>query len=248
MVLIGLQAGHQNIASNPDPLLKTETGAAGEMPFNVAVRDLLGQMLIKYGFQVQLDDANANYATNTLNKDFALYLAIHAQSAPTGGNIVAPNPSVDAANVESKRIVAAMKTVYFADSGIVDNNQETNNETFYYMWNVLTAKTPCALIECGALQDPHDKVILADIRRVALALAHAICTAFGIPWQGDVTQVPPSTTTIAPTPAQPTYEQVVKQNSDLKSELETYRKQFAILNDPIVGNKFLGFLKGLLGG
>jgi hypothetical protein len=182
--LIGLQAGHQNIQRNSDPTLASETGASGEEELNVAVRDTLSPILQAYGFQVQLDDANANEQETTTGKDFAFYLALHAEGAPAGGNIVAPDPSVDQANTDSRRIVEALKSVYFSDTGIVDNGIETGNETFYYMWNALSAATPCGIIEMGDLQDTHDSVILADHRRIALALAHGFCVAFGKEWKG----------------------------------------------------------------
>ena len=222
-MIVGLQAGHQNIGNNVDPQLRPETGATGEMPFNVKVRDALSKVLIAYGFQCQLDDANANSNPNTIGKDFAFYLAIHAEGAPPGGNIVAPDPSVDAATAESNRIVNAIKAVYSADTGIVNNGQVINNETFYYMWNVLTSKTPCELIECGDLADAHDSVILADIQRVADGIAHGLCNAFNIEWKGfpippapptptvststgstGSTTPPVSSSTSNPTPTQPT--------------------------------------------
>ena len=181
--LIGIQAGHLNIQNNSDPLLRPETGAPGEMQFNVKVRDALGQILVSKGFQVQLDDANTNSDQNTTDKDFAFYLAIHAEFAPPGGEAAEPDPSVDAANHESKRIVAAIESVYFADTGIADVEKIDNgNMDFYYMWRALSPKTPCGIIECGDLNDPHDSVILADIQRVAKGIAHGICNAFNMPW------------------------------------------------------------------
>lgn len=186
---IGIQSGHKNITSNCDPTLATETGAAGEADFNWDVTLELSEILQKYGFAIQTDDANANCPGNlgnTLGKDFDLYIAIHAEGAPEGGAVAAPDPSVDAATGESNRIVNAIIRTYFGDTGINENDQiTTNNMKFYYMWNVLTAKTPCAIIECGALSDPHDSVILADHKRVALGIAHGICQAFGVAWNGD---------------------------------------------------------------
>src|SRR5258708_32341619 len=177
-MFIGIQSGHKNISSNCDSQLATETGAPSESDFNWQVTLLLSDILQKYKFQVQIDDANANCSGNpgdTLAKDFDFYLAIHAESEPQGGAIAAPDPSVDAANAESKRIVNALDSVYFSDSGIGRNDKIIDsNMTFYYMWNVLTARTPCGIIECGALQDAHDQVILNDHRRVALAIAHGI--------------------------------------------------------------------------
>jgi hypothetical protein len=182
--LIGLQAGHQNIQRNSNSTLASETGAPGEEELNVAVRDTLSPILQAYGFQVQLDDANANEQETTTGKDFAFYLALHAESAPAGGNIVAPDPTIDASNIESRRIVDALKSIYFTETGITDNGIETANETEYYMWNALSGPTPCGIIEMGDLQDAHDSVILADHRRLALALAHGFCVAFGKEWKG----------------------------------------------------------------
>lgn len=209
MALIGLQAGHQNIQSNVDPILAGETGAPGEMQFNVAIRDTLAYILISYGFQVQLDDANANSDPNTIGKNFDFYLAIHAEGAPAGGAVSAPDPSVDAVNSESRRITQCIEDKYFGDTGIVDTPSiVTNNMTFYYMWNVLTAQTPCGIIECGDLQDPHDSVILTDHRRVALGIAHGICDAFGVEWKGDPlivpTQQPSTQETTVTTPVEST--------------------------------------------
>jgi hypothetical protein len=205
MKFIGLQAGHQNIQSNIDPQLRGGTGASPsnftpEIQWTPKVRDELGKILLtkknadgSQAFQVQLDDANANGSVNTLNKDFDFYLAIHFESnthGKGGGFMTAPDPSVDASNTESKRVVDAIKNEYFKETGIVeDEGWITNNMTFYYMWNVLTAKTPCGIIECGVGGDAHDDVILGDITRVATAIARGICDAFNVPFD----YVPPPT-------------------------------------------------------
>jgi hypothetical protein len=198
-MFIGLQSGHYEIENNCDISLRSGTGAPGEKNFNWAITNELAKILIAYNFQVQIDSANANCYANTTGKDFDFYLAIHAESAPPGGNVVAPDPSVDSSNTESKRIVAAINNVYFKDTGIVNDGLVTNDETFYYMWNVLTAKTPCGIIECGALADPHDSVILADHRRVALGIAHGLCDAFGVAWRGDPNLTTTTSTTTSTT-------------------------------------------------
>jgi len=209
MKFIGLQAGHQNIASNIDPSLRTGTGAPGEMEFNIKLRDALGKLLINKGFQVQLDDANANGSQNTIGKDFDFYLAIHYDAniyGTGGGCISAPDASVDASNAESRRIVDFIRKAYFIpytnDTGIVEHPERVNvNMTYYYMWNVLTAKTPCGLIECGVGQDAHDSVILADTDRVASAIAKGICLAFGV--QYDTPAPPPPIVSQPTTPPVP---------------------------------------------
>ncbi len=199
--LIGLQAGHQFITRNCVVNLRPETGAKGEMELNVRIRDRLGEILISKGFQVQLDDANGNCNANTVNKDFSFYLAIHAEGEPSGGCISAPDPSVDQANIYSKSICNAIESEYFHNAGIEDKPQLiTDNMTFYYMWSVLSANTPCGIIELGGIADPHDSVILADTDRVCNALARGICKAFNVPFD----PVPPVP---QPAPVVPDYKQ-----------------------------------------
>lgn len=186
MKFIGLQAGHQNIEQNCYIPLRTGTGAPGEKDFTVRVRDRLGQILISKGFQVQLDDANANCNPSTTSKDFDFYLAIHYEAnthGHGGGFMTAPDPSFDAANAESKRVIETLKSEYFKNTGIEEHEEWiTLAMTQYYMWGALSAKTPCGIIECGVGQDAHDKVILADTDRVANAIARGLCKAFNVPF------------------------------------------------------------------
>lgn len=218
--LIGIQAGHQNIASNADPLLRTGTGAPGEMENNVRIRDRLGQILIKKGFQVQLDDANANGNPNTTDKDFDFYLCLHCEAnthGTGGGFMTAPDPSVDDSNTESQRIVQAIKNEYFKNSGIVEHEEWiTNAMTFYYMWSSLSSKTPCGIIEMGVAQDPHDKVLLADTDRIANAIARGICDAFGVKFDDIV---------IVPTPNVPPATDWQKSFNDLNAQFISYKSQ-----------------------
>lgn len=206
---IGLQAGHQNIQNNIESLLRGGTGASPsnftpEREWTVKVRDRLGQILISKGFQVQLDDANANGNPNTIGKDFDFYLAIHFEAnthGKGGGFMTAPDPSVDASTKESKRVVDAIKSVYFKETGIEEHEEWiTSAMTYYYMWNVLTAKTPCGIIECGVGGDAHDDVILGDINRVATAIARGICQAFNVPFDAPIPVPAPPPPPPAPIP------------------------------------------------
>lgn len=186
MKFIGIQAGHQNISQNIDPALRPGTGAPGEVQNNIRIRDRLGQILIAKGFQVQLDDANANSNSNTIDKDFDFYLALHCEAdvhGRGGGFMTAPEPAYDDVNSESKRIIEAIKSEYFKNSGIEENESWiTVAMTRYYMWRALSSKTPCGIVEMGVAQNAHDKVILADTERVATALARGICKAFDVPF------------------------------------------------------------------
>lgn len=182
---ICLQAGHQNTKDNCDPALRGSTGAPGEVELTVRMRNRLSQILIAKGFMVQLVDATFNCKPER-TKDFDLFLALHGDADYAGDNgggfVDYPDPSVDVATGESKRIKEAIEREYFNHSGIANTPHSNPNTKFYYMWRALSAKTPCVLLEMGQVQDPHDKVILADTDRVTNAIARGICKAFGVPF------------------------------------------------------------------
>lgn len=198
---ICLQAGHQNAKNNCDPVLAKGTGAPGEAEFTVRVRDRLSQILLSKknpdgsdAFTLQLVDATFNCDKSANKTDYHLFLAIHYDAdiyGKGGGFADYPEPSTDFATQESQRIVKALNEEYFPHSGIEYVNRSNKNTRFFYMWKFLSAKTPCAIIECGVGQNAHDKVILADTERVANALARGICKAFGVPFDAP-TPVPPT--------------------------------------------------------
>jgi len=218
---IGIQAGHQNIESNCAFALRGGTGAPGEKDNNIRIRDRLGQILISKGFQVQLDDANANCQKNTIGKDFDFYIALHCEAnthGKGGGFLAAPDPAFDSVNIESKRIVKAIKDEYFKNTGIEEHEEWiTTAMTQYYMWSSLTAKTPCGIIEMGVAQDAHDKVILADTDRVANAIARGICKAFNIPF--DAPQSPQED------PRDRRIKELEKEVEDLKKQIVELQKR-----------------------
>ena len=197
MKSINLQAGHQNAKQNCDPILAKGTGAPGEAEFTVRIRDRLTQILLSKknadgspAFTIQLVDATFNCDPTVGNKDYDLFLAIHYDAniyGQGGGFIDFPEPSTDGATQESQRIVKEMEEEYFKHSGIENKPGRRNaNTKFYYMWKFLSAKTPCAIIECGVGLDAHDSVILADTDRVANAIARGICRAFSVPFDAPV--------------------------------------------------------------
>lgn len=209
MKFICLQAGHQNTQDNCNINLRGSTGAPGEVEFTVRVRDRLSQILISKDFQVQLVDANFNCNPERA-KDFDLFLAIHYEAdvhGIGGGCVGSGDASVDDNWQESARIRDCIREEYFKNSGIDEHEEWINpNITHYYMWSVLSSKTPGVLIECGVGLNAHDKVILADTDRVANAIARGICKAFAVPF--DPPQPPP--------PPQPDYKQI---SEDLQVQL-----------------------------
>ncbi len=175
MYRILIQSGHQNTTNG-------QTGAPGEMAANIRFRDKVSEILLKkFPDKFQLFLADANFQSN---EDFDLALAIHcdANVYGTGGGFVDyPDPSVDSANAESKRIKEAIESEYFAHSGITNHPERSNaNTRFYYWWPMLSAKTPCVIIETCVIQDAHDSVIAANPEIIPMAIARGICKAFGV--------------------------------------------------------------------
>ncbi len=192
MKKICLQSGHKNVTSG-------QTGTAGEQELNWRITLRLSEILIQKGFQLFIVDANP--PDSQINQDFDFFLVIHGDwDSPQvgGGCISAPDPAYDDNNVESKRIVEFIKKSYFlpytGDTGIEERTGKiTVDMTQYYMWNRLTSKTPCGLIELGEVLDAHDKVILDDTDRVCNAIARGICKAFSVPFDLPVSPITTST-------------------------------------------------------
>ena len=191
MTKILIQAGHQNTTTGA-------TGALEEQANNIRIRDRLGQVLISKGFQVYLCDANFKDSVNDYNLALALHCDMNYDGDEGGGFVDYPDPSVDSATVESKRIKEAIESLYFSESGIRNVPSRSNpNTKFYYWWSYLTAKTPCVILEMGESIDQHDKVILADTDRVANAIARGICKAFNVSYD-PITPLPPVPPVIVP--------------------------------------------------
>lgn len=213
--LVCIQAGHY-------PRTSGATGAPGEQELNWRITNRLDDLLIARGIVVQI--VGANPADSEIKNDYDLFISLHGESDThnaDGGMISAPDPSVDSVFSESNRIKEAIESVYFKESGITNRPEwVTNNMRFYYMWKRLTKKTPCVILEMGVVQNAHDKVILADTERVAMAIAKGICKAFGIDYEP----------TPAPTPTpEPPVDPCATQNKEiewLKSAMASAKVDF----------------------
>ena len=141
-----MQAGHKNMTSG-------STGAPGEREWNKTVVPLIASKLESKGYEVYQCDAFANTDPKVTGVDWDLFLAIHYDADiynDRGGFIDTPDQSVDYVSTESQRIASKMRENYFTDTGIPNKPTRSNaNTKFYYMWNYLSANTPCVLIECG---------------------------------------------------------------------------------------------------
>ncbi len=128
-----------------------------------------------------------------------MFLALHGDADYAndsgGGFATFPEPSTDDATVESQRISGVINNVYFPETGIAHTDHANPNTKYYYMWKYLTSKTPCVLLEMGQVQDPHDKVLLANTDLIANAIARSVCKALNVPFdtQPQPTPTPPPT-------------------------------------------------------
>lgn len=200
---ICIQSGHWNMTSGA-------TGAPMEQVRTLAIGLKLVDLLRKQGYTVYHTDSFANLNPDVTGKDWDLFLSLHcdadAEGSEGGGFVDFPEPSTDEATVESQRIVGAIESVYFKESGIRNVPSRRNaNTKYYYMWRALSAKTPCVILEMGESIDPHDSVILNDTERVAKAILGGINKAF------------PS---VAPVPP-------VENCEAIKTELEALKKEHA---------------------
>ena len=186
MPRIVLQAGHVRAKFNSIPELRKSTGAPGEQELTQRITDRVAYNLRQRRFEVKQTDSCANSDKDIIAPhDWDLFLAIHGEAdmAGQGGTIATADPSVDGAATESFRIKEAIRSEYFKHSEIDDKNYSSANIGYYYMWKVLSDKTPCVLIELGQVEDAHDKVLLADTDRIANALTRGICKAFDVAYE-----------------------------------------------------------------
>lgn len=178
--------GHQNIQFNSITSLHGSTGTAGELEINLRITDRVSAMLRERGFEVVQTDANANDDPTITKTDFNLALALHCdmdvQNDQGGGMCGSGDKSVDAMWVESLRIKKVFDEVYFKETAIVNKNIVTEGMKKYYLWQYLTSKTPCVLLEMGQAKDPHDSVLLGNTELIASGIVRSICKAFNKPY------------------------------------------------------------------
>lgn len=184
---ICIQAGHINAKNNVLVSMRGNTGAPGEQELNKRIADRVSGLLRERSIEVYQTDACGNSDPKVTKVDYSLFVALHGDAdAPNdqgGGMIGSGDKSVDASWQESKRIKDVMDGVYFKETQIVNKNYVTPGMAKYYMWQYLTPKTPCVLIEMGQVQDPHDRVLLANTTLIANAIVRSICKALNIPYE-----------------------------------------------------------------
>ncbi len=224
-------AGHQNIKNNSIVSLRGNTGTAGELEINVRIADRLSFLLRQRGFEVTQSDANANDNPTIKATDYNLAIALHCdmdvQNDQGGGMVGSGDKSVDAMWQESLRIKGALDEVYFSETKIVNKKIVTNGMKFYYMWQYLTSKTPCVLIEMGQAKDPHDSVLLGNTELIAGAISKSICKAFNVPEVPVVTPEPP-------VDLKPVVDKLTKENEDLTKENTAFKDKLSKIKEKVL--------------
>lgn len=180
MKKVCLQAGHVGRTSGA-------TGAPEEMANNKRIVDRLSAVLRSKGIEVYQTDAYGYNDKKVTQVDYDLFLSVHCDmdysNDQGGGFSDFANPDKDKATIESQRISKIINEIYFPEVKIDYKPRVNLNTRNYYMWDYLTPKTPCVIIEMGQSIDPHDKVLLANTDLIANALAKSICVALGVTYE-----------------------------------------------------------------
>jgi hypothetical protein len=177
--------GHQNIQYNSIKSIRNSTGTAGELEINLRIGNRVSAMLRERGFLVTQTDANGNDDPAITKTDFNLALSLHCDmdTSSQGGMCGSGDKSVDNSWQESLRIKRVFDDVYFKESGIRNKGYATEGMTKWYMWQYLSSKTPCVLLEMGEAKDPHDSVLLGNTELIASSIVRAICKAFNVSYE-----------------------------------------------------------------
>lgn len=182
-----LQAGHKNMVSG-------STGAPGEREWTTKIADMVAEKLRKSGIEVYVTDAFGNKDSKVTKTDWDLFLAIHydadiywidpkdhSKGTERGGFTDYPDASIDDVNSRSKELSEKIAEDFFDNVHIPYKSRSNANTKFYYMWQFLSSKTPCVLIECGVgNRRPEDYETLRRYEEISQALAGAIMYAIGV--------------------------------------------------------------------
>lgn len=149
---ICIQAGHKGRTSGA-------VGAPEEQKWTSEIVPKIASKLREHGFEVR--EVGADPASSEIAGDWNLFLAVHYDADmynDRGGFIDTPDPSIDFSTTESNRIANEMRKTYFSATGVPEHNERSNKNTkFYYMWDRMSAKTPCVILEAGVgFRTPED--------------------------------------------------------------------------------------------
>ena len=160
------------------------TGAPGERDWTTKIVPMVATKLRDSGVEVYECDAFAQNDSKVVTTDWDLFLSVHYDADiynDRGGFTDFPDPSVDSVTKKSQKLSKDIGDHFFSTTGIPFKSRSNANTKFYYMWQYLTAKTPCVLIECGVgWRKPEDYNTLRKYEEVAKALSDAILKSLGV--------------------------------------------------------------------
>lgn len=179
MLKVCLQSGHKGITIGA-------TGAPGERDWTQKIVPLIAKKLKTAGCEVYETDSLGYKDQKVISTDWDYFLAIHYDADiynEGGGFVDYPDASADAVNQTSKTLARELSDYYFNTTKILNKPSRSNaNTKFYYMWNYLTRKTPCVIIECGVgNRKPDDYIILRNYELISTTIAEGILKGLNVP-------------------------------------------------------------------
>lgn len=149
-----IQAGHEGRTTG-------SIGSPNEQSFNIDISNKVADEMRSKGVEVRRVKADPTNAE--ISGDWDLFLSIHydADIYGTGGYFSDfPEPTTDPATAKSQSISKILSAEYGSITKIVNHPERSNGNTrYYYMWQRISARTPCVLIECGVgmhVPDDHE--------------------------------------------------------------------------------------------
>jgi hypothetical protein len=182
-----IQAGHEHIQSNCEAGLRPGTGAHDEIIWTPDVAERVTHLLQAHGVSAFHADANANCDAQIRATNFEAAVAIHYQSDPpheSGYFCGVGAPAQDGAADRSWALCLAVREEYEAATHLQPRgNWDSENITYYYLFEALSPATPFALIECGtgAPGAPDHDYLWGHKDDVARGIANGVLKFLGKP-------------------------------------------------------------------
>jgi len=180
-----IQAGHEGIQSNCEAALRPGTGAHDEIIWTPDVSSRVVALLTAHGVSAIHVNANANCDPQYTRADWEAAVAVHYQSDPpheSGYFCGVGDPKTDGAADRSWALCEAIRSQYEAVTHLQPRgNWDSENITYYYLFEALSPKTPFALIECGtgAPGAPDHDYLWSHKDDVARGIANGVLAFLG---------------------------------------------------------------------
>lgn len=180
-----IQAGHESIQSNCNQSLRSGTGAHDEIIWTPDVVNRVVALLNAHGVSAIHVDANFNCQPGVGNHDYEAAVSVHYQSDPphqSGYFAGVGDPTQDGAADRSWALCEAIRAQYEAVTHLQPRpNWDSDNITYYYLFEALSPGTPFALIECGtgAPGAPDHDYLWSHKDDVARGIANGVLAFLG---------------------------------------------------------------------